>query len=571
MAINISFLPEEINLYIPPRNAWASQFDFTSLDLTGKTITASLYNDRTLAEIPMTVTVVDLEAGSFIVSMTTAEMEAIEDGFYQWWIDAELNGEIQTIGYGVMVITSKSPDLENLYAVNGTVVIAGTPGIIPAGGTLNQVLSKKSATDYDLYWRTVSGGSGGGAVVLVNGVEQTEIDINSTTPVATAGTVNAIVSIAVDGKVSFKVPTALASLGYTPENVANIRTSFQGTPDNTHYPSEKLVKDQLDLKVDKVTGKGLSTNDFTTVEQSKLAGIEAGAEVNVQADWNASSGDAQILNKPTISGSNTGDETATRIAAINHGAAEKTTLIDADEITGQNSANSFSLIRTTWTNVKAFLKTYFDTLYTLSNLGGVPTSRTITATTPVTIDGTTSADLSANRTIAIPAATALVPGHMTAAYASKLEGVAENANNYVHPNHSGEVTSTGDGAQVIPNRTMIIRCIDIATSLTVADNIFNFPIPALLNGKKLSACHAQVDTAGVTGTSTFNFALNGTAMLSTVLSIDSTETGSNTSATAYVIDTAHDDVATYDIFRIDVKSISTTAPKGLTITLVFNA
>ena len=59
--------------------------------------------------------------------------------------------------------------------------------------------------------------------------------------------------------------------------------------------------DQQDaLKVDKIAGKGLSTNDYTTVEQTKLAGIQDGAEVNVNADWNATSGDAEILNKPTI-------------------------------------------------------------------------------------------------------------------------------------------------------------------------------------------------------------------------------------------------------------------------------
>lgn len=39
---------------------------------------------------------------------------------------------------------------------------------------------------------------------------------------------------------------------------------------------------------------------YTTTEASKLAGIAAGAEVNVNADWNAASGDAQILNKPTL-------------------------------------------------------------------------------------------------------------------------------------------------------------------------------------------------------------------------------------------------------------------------------
>mgnify|MGYP000997832500 CR=1 FL=1 len=41
------------------------------------------------------------------------------------------------------------------------------------------------------------------------------------------------------------------------------------------------IKARADEKVDKVTGKGLSTNDYTTEEKTKLAGIEAGAEVNV--------------------------------------------------------------------------------------------------------------------------------------------------------------------------------------------------------------------------------------------------------------------------------------------------
>lgn len=66
------------------------------------------------------------------------------------------------------------------------------------------------------------------------------------------------------------------------------------------------ITDQTDLitafnlKVDKVPGKGLSANDFTDILKTKLDGIQDGAEVNVNADWNATSGDAQILNKPTI-------------------------------------------------------------------------------------------------------------------------------------------------------------------------------------------------------------------------------------------------------------------------------
>ncbi len=50
----------------------------------------------------------------------------------------------------------------------------------------------------------------------------------------------------------------------------------------------KAVKDaqdalqaNIDTKVDKVSGKGLSTNDYTTEEKNKLSGIATGAQVNV--------------------------------------------------------------------------------------------------------------------------------------------------------------------------------------------------------------------------------------------------------------------------------------------------
>lgn len=72
------------------------------------------------------------------------------------------------------------------------------------------------------------------------------------------------------------------------------------TSGSTDLVESGAVYTGLDGKVDKVSGKGLSTEDFSAEEKSKLAGIAAGAEVNVNADWNAVSGDAQILNKPTI-------------------------------------------------------------------------------------------------------------------------------------------------------------------------------------------------------------------------------------------------------------------------------
>lgn len=50
----------------------------------------------------------------------------------------------------------------------------------------------------------------------------------------------------------------------------------------------------------KETGKGLSEADFTSAEKTKLAGVETGAQKNVQPDWNAVAGTAQIKNRPAL-------------------------------------------------------------------------------------------------------------------------------------------------------------------------------------------------------------------------------------------------------------------------------
>lgn len=62
------------------------------------------------------------------------------------------------------------------------------------------------------------------------------------------------------------------------------------------------VGNALAGKVDKEPGKGLSTNDFTDADEAKLDGIEAGAQVNVQADWDEAdtTADSYIQNKPAI-------------------------------------------------------------------------------------------------------------------------------------------------------------------------------------------------------------------------------------------------------------------------------
>ena len=91
------------------------------------------------------------------------------------------------------------------------------------------------------------------------------------------------------------------------KNVTPSWTSITGKP-TTFSPSAHThaqanvtgLETALAGKVNTEEGKGLSTNDYTDAEKAKLSGIATGAQKNVQSDWNATSGDALIKNKPTI-------------------------------------------------------------------------------------------------------------------------------------------------------------------------------------------------------------------------------------------------------------------------------
>ncbi|SDC84416.1 Lcl domain-containing protein [Williamwhitmania taraxaci] len=92
---------------------------------------------------------------------------------------------------------------------------------------------------------------------------------------------------------------------------ANIGLANVDNTTDANKPISTATQTALDLKVDKVTGKGLSTEDYTTAEKTKLAGIATGAEVNVQADWNqaTTTADDYIKNKPIIPTAADGSET----------------------------------------------------------------------------------------------------------------------------------------------------------------------------------------------------------------------------------------------------------------------
>jgi len=123
-----------------------------------------------------------------------------------------------------------------------------------------------------------------------------------------------------------------------------------------------------------------------------------------------------------------------------------------------------------------------------------------------------------------------------------------------------------------PVYTVQIACVDYTTDTAVGDGKGYFRIPKEMNGLNLIRVSANVITAGVTGTTDFQIhnVTDGEDMLSTKLTIDSTETTSATATAAAVIDTDHDDVAEDDILRIDIDAVSTTAAKGAILTLTFS-
>ena len=70
---------------------------------------------------------------------------------------------------------------------------------------------------------------------------------------------------------------------YTPASAAPKMDGTAAVGTSVKYAREDHVHPSDTTKVDKVTGKGLSANDYTDEDKTKLAGIAAGAEVNQNA------------------------------------------------------------------------------------------------------------------------------------------------------------------------------------------------------------------------------------------------------------------------------------------------
>jgi hypothetical protein len=150
--------------------------------------------------------------------------------------------------------------------------------------------------------------------IKVNGTAQTiasDKSVNITVPTKTSQLANdstfqtsaqvvAAINTAISksGHASFQKVDAVPKVDAAQENILylvmntttkhyDIYAKIKG--DGDRYTMELLDDTTVDLsgKVDKVAGKGLSTNDYTTAEKTKLAGIAAGANKYVHPSHTA--------------------------------------------------------------------------------------------------------------------------------------------------------------------------------------------------------------------------------------------------------------------------------------------
>ena len=98
-----------------------------------------------------------------------------------------------------------------------------------------------------------------------------------------------------------------------------------------------------------------------------------------------------------------------------------------------------------------------------------------------------------------------------------------------------------------------------------------FHVPASMDGFILTGVHAEVITAGTTNTLDIQLhnVDNNLDMLSTLLTVDTGETGSDTAASAAAIDVDKDHINTNDVVRVDVDAVHSTPANGLLLTMTF--
>ena len=257
---------------------------------------------------------------------------------------------------------------------------------------------------------------------------------------------------------------------------------------------------------------------------------------------------------PIVDNSATETKKATAAAVIGAAiddATAKTTPVDADTLPLTDSAASNVMKKVSWTNIKATLKTYFDTLYQAA--GAYITASSTDTLTNKTFNANGTGNSLTNVEVADFGA-GVVDTDLTS-----VSGSDDTI-------PSAKATKTALDLKVDKASVPVViqlACSDLTTALTTGTSkaYFRAPYAFTLTGVRASLLEAQ--TSG----SIFTVDINesGTTVLSTKLTIDNNEKTSTTAATAAVIsDSAIADDAE---ITIDIDQVGTGA-KGLIVTLI---
>jgi len=199
--------------------------------------------------------------------------------------------------------------------------------------------------------------------------------------------------------------------------------------------------DIVDLTWDAISGKPSSSvaNIDDAVSKKHTQGTDQGLDTGGANATTAAqvkqavTDDHTHANKATldnVSGLNTGDETAARIATIITGATVQTTPLDADEFPFYKIVGTL-LSKVTWANIKATLKAYFDTLYELA--GSISTHAGLTTGVHGVGAGTVAkvTDIAVDANLSVAAQDAVSKKHDGTTQADKHVTINEQIDSYV--------------------------------------------------------------------------------------------------------------------------------------------
>lgn len=242
------------------------------------------------------------------------------------------------------------------------------------------------------------------------------------------------------------------------------------------------IKAITNTKVDKVNGKGLSTNDYTTTEKNKLEGIETGATKTIVDATIGSTSTNPVQNKAVYASlNNKVDKVSGKGLSTNDYTTTEKTKLSGIEDNANNyvlpiaSASALGGIKVgdnltigSDGKLSAVQGTYTLPTASASILGGIKVG------TNLSING--SGVLSATDTTYSPATTSS-NGLMTSADKTKLDGIEAQANKYVHPSHtsksSGLYKVTVDSLGHVTAATSVAKSDITALGIPAQDTTYN--------------------------------------------------------------------------------------------------